>query len=214
MKPGGALDIDCSHVGHGLGSSGYQFIDTCAGRSVAPNRRWALVQRAGDNATVTLTNAKGLILDEIPNLSDGMPFVIMWSPRSNWFFANHYLGSDLDRLQIFEIVSRTVIERSDIFADATRMMVKRYPCLARNAMVVASGWKWSKNGQRIAMIVYARSDACWIEESDGRGHHAGHWDDVWMIGDIRTGKIDPASVRIRANGTASFPTTGPYAEFK
>jgi hypothetical protein len=34
-----------------------------------------------------------------------------------------------------------------------------------------------------------------------------------MIGDVRTGRIDPASIRVRRNGTAPFPHDGPYARF-
>ncbi len=32
-----------------------------------------------------------------------------------------------------------------------------------------------------------------------------------MIGDAETGRIDPASVRVRPNGTGPMPTDGPYA---
>jgi hypothetical protein len=210
---GGALDIDCSHVGGGLGGPGYQFIDTCPGRSLAPNGRWAVVQKGGEQSGVTLEDSQGRLLDEIPNLTNDMPFSILWSSRSNWFLANHYLGSDLERLRVFEIVNRTVIERSDVFADATRQAVKRYPCLGRASSVVASGWKWSRDGRRIAMTVYARPDACLVEGPKGEWRDGGRWEVLWMIGDVDSGKVEPASVRVRKNGTAPFPTTGPYAGF-
>jgi hypothetical protein len=200
-------------VADGLGGPGYQFIATCPGKSFAPNGKWALVQKGGENGGVTLVDAKGGILDEIPNLTNAMPFVIMWSPRSNWFLANHYLGSGLERLRVFEIVNRTAIERSDIFADATREAVKKYPCLGRTAMVVASGWKWSSDGRRVAMTVYARPDSCLIIEPNGQWRPGGNWEVLWMIGDVETGKIDPTSVRVRKDGTAPFPTTGSYAAF-
>ena len=211
--PGGALDADCSHVADGLGGPGYQFIATCPGKSIAPNGKWAVTKEGGESGAVTLAEAQGQELDEIPNLTNDMPFVVMWSPRSNWFLANHYLGSGLDRLRIFEIVNRSAIERSDVFADATRQIVRRYPCLGRTATVDASGWKWSRDGRRIAMTVYSRPDACWVDDPNGQGHVDGDWEVLWMIGDVETGKIDPASIRVRKNGTGPFPTTGPYADF-
>jgi hypothetical protein len=212
--PGGAMDIDCSHVGDGLGGPGYQFISTCAGRSASPDGRWAVVKRGGetgeDGGFVSLTDAGGRRLDELRALSDAMPFVLYWSPRSGWFFVNHYLGSDQDRLRVFQIVNRSAIERSSVYAEATRVMIAHYPCLGRNAEVVASGWRWSRDGQRIALIAYARPDACW--EFDGTAAHSTPgWEPLWMIGDVATGRIDPASVRVRVNGVGPMPTGGPYA---
>lgn len=163
---------------------------------------------------VMLEGPKGEELDSLPNLTNAMPFVLFWSPQSDWFFANHYEGSSLERLKVFQIVSRTAIEQSDVYADAVRQAIERYPCLGRRAAVHASGWKWSRNGRRIAMTVYARPDACLVDDRPrGSSHHAGNWEVLWMIGDVETGKIDPTSIRIRENGTAPFPTTGPYANF-
>ncbi|HEX8667925.1 MAG TPA: hypothetical protein VF727_06090 [Allosphingosinicella sp.] len=212
--PGGALDDDCSHVADGLGGPGYQFIDTCPGTSRSPDGRFAVVQKGtGDRdeqADVFLSDGKGDLLDEIPNLADHMPFVLFWSSRSDWFFVNHYLGSSQDRLRVFEIVNGTAIERSAVFAEATREMVRRFPCLGRGASVVASGWRWSRDGRRIAMIVYARPDACGHEDEHGNWRTGPGWDPLWMIGDAETGRIDPASVRVRRNGLGPMPKDGPY----
>jgi hypothetical protein len=158
---GGALDTDCSHVAGGLGGPGYQFIVDCPGRAHSPDRQFAVVQKGGaprgEEVAVFLADPAGRRLDDIAGLADGMPFVLFWSPRSTWFFANHYLGSGLERLRVFEIVNRTAVERSGAFAEATRAMVRRYPCLGRTATVHASGWKWSRDGRRIAMSEFWES---------------------------------------------------------
>ena len=210
VLPGGALDTDCSHVAAGLAGPGYQFIATCPGRSESPDGRFAVVRRGGEQGGVILSDRAGRVLDEIPSLNDAMPFVLFWSPRSTWFFANHYLGSGQDRLRVFEIVNGSAIERSAIFAEATREIVHRYPCV-RQASVAASGWRWSRDGRRIAMIVYTRPDACVEEDGEGRWVPVADWEPLWLIGDAETGRIDPASVRVRRNGVGPMPTDAPYA---
>jgi hypothetical protein len=208
---GGPLDTDCSHGAGGLGGPGYQFIATCPGRSTSPDGRFAVVQEDGEQGGVSLQDRAGKLLDDIPGLADGMPFVLFWSPRSDWFFANHYLGSGQERLRVFQIVNGSAIERSAMFAAARRAMVRRYPCLGRGASIVASGWRWSRDGRRIAMVVYARPDACGQRDQQGVWQIGPAWDPLWMIGDIETGRIDPASVRERDNGVGPMPEDGPYA---
>jgi len=211
IVPGGALDRDCSHVADGLGGPGYRFISGCPGRAASPDGRFAVSLSPQEGAK--LVDASGTLLGDIPNLSDAMPFVIFWSPRSNWFFANHYLGSGLERLRVFEIVNRTAIERSSMFAAATREMIAHYPCLGRHAsVVVASGWRWSRDGRRIAMAVYARPDSCHAEVAPGLWEPQGRWETLWMIGDAESGQIDPASVRVRTD-SGPMPSDGPYAAF-
>ena len=209
--PGGALDTDCSHVADGLAGPGYQFIVGCPGRAIAPNGRWAVEQAPGEAGGVRLSDPQGRLLDDIPSLMDGMPFVLAWSPRSDWFFANHYQGSSMEQLRVFQIVNRDAIERSAVFAEATRVAVERYPCLSRTATVYASGWRWSGDGRRIAMTVYSRPDACLVERGRGDWVPDGNWEVLWMIGDVGSGHIDPASVRVRPNGVGPMPTDGPYA---
>lgn len=175
----------------------------------APNGRWAVVRNeaAGD---VDLVGADGRILDGIPNLMDGMSIDIVWSPRGDWFYANHYLGSNLERLRVFEVVNGTIVERSSVFAEATKVMVARYPCLSRGASVVASGHRWGRDGRRIALVAYARPDACQVQRRPWDRFSGGEWQALWMIGDAETGRIDPASVRVRSGGVAPMPDDGPY----
>lgn len=210
-RPGGALDTDCSHVADGLGGPGYQFIATCRGRSLSPDGRFAVDQRGGEQSQVFLTAPDGRLLDDIPALSDAMPFVLLWSPRPGWFFANHHLGSGQERLRVFEIVNRAAIERSSILAEASREIVRRYPCLARSASIAASGWRWSRDGRRIALVAYARPDACGERDEQGGWRMGPDWHPLWMIGDAETGRIDPASVRVRGDGVGPMPEDGPYA---
>jgi hypothetical protein len=204
-----AFDTDCSHVGAEDG--GYQFIATCPGKAVSPDGQWAVVTDSGEEAGTRLENRAGELEDDLTVLRDSMPFVVFWSPRSNWFFVNHYLGSGQDRLRVFEIVNRTAVERSSVFASAIKVAVSRYPCLARGASMAASGWRWSRDGKRIAMIVYTSPAACHVEGPPGEWHQKGEWEPLWMIGDVETGRIDPASVRVRHDGVGPMPTDGPYA---
>lgn len=206
---GGALDSDCTHAGQYGG--GYQFIVTCPGKAWSPDRHWAVVAKSGEESGAQLRDSNDRIVDDLTVLWDDMPFVVYWSPKSSWFFVNHYLGSSQDRLRVFEIVNRTAIERSAIFAEATKIAVARYPCLAHHASIVASGWQWSRDGRRIAMVVYARPDACHVERSPGEWRPLGAWQTLWMIGDVETGRIDPESVRVRPDGVGPMPTDGPYA---
>ena len=208
---GGALDTDCSHVGER--GTGYQFIVTCPGEAKSPDSRLAVVQAGDESGHVYLADATGKLLDDLPSLMDSMPFVLVWAPRGNWFFANHYLGSGQERLKVFEVVNGNAVERSAIFAEATRTMVGRYPCLARGGSVAASGWRWSRDGRRIALVAYARPDACHFETRPGLWEPRGTWQSLWMIGEAETGRIDPASVRVRPGGVGAIPTDGSYALF-
>src|SRR5690349_470286 len=88
---GGALDADCTHVGPYGG--GYQFILTCPGRAWSPDRKWAVVTISGEESGAQLRDSSDRMVDDLTALWDDMPFVVYWSPKSSWFFVNHYLGS-------------------------------------------------------------------------------------------------------------------------
>ena len=47
--------------------------------------------------------------------------------------------------------------------------------------MVASGWRWSRDGRRILLVAYSRPDACALEP--GEKGPAGDWEALWMIGD-------------------------------
>ena len=209
---GPVLSLDCDGVGREPGASAYTFRPPCAGRSIAPNRRWG-VEAIADTGAVRLAGPDGRTIDDIATLADAMPFVLEWSPRSDWFFVNHSLGGGHERLRLFQIVNRSVVERSALFAGAIEEMVRRYPCLGRGAQVRASGHRWSADGRRVALAAYAPADACVERRGAGDFVTNGTWEPLWMIGDSATGRIDPASVRVRAGGNGSLPTDGAYADF-
>jgi hypothetical protein len=172
-------------------------------------------QKGGEPGGVSLAEAEGEFLDDLPQLMDGMPFVLFWSPRSDWFLVNHYQGSTMEQLRVFQIVNREAIERSAVFAEAAKIMVVRHPCLARrkSGRVYASGWRWSRDGRRIALVAYAHPAACIPPAANPSGHGDEHVDSLWMIGDAQSGRIDPASVRVRPGGLGDLPTKGPYEGF-
>lgn len=209
---GQALVVDCDGVGRDPGATAYTFRPPCAGRSIAPNGRWGVEVIAGTGA-VRLAGPNGVTIDDIPNLTDGMPFVLEWSSRPDWFFVNHALGRGEERLRVFQIVNRSVVERSALFAEASREMVRRYPCLGRNGAVRASGRRWSGDGRSVALVAYAPTDACLVRGAAGDFAIEGAWEPLWMIGEVETGQIDPASVRARAGGIADLPPDGAYAAF-
>lgn len=207
---GRAAEPDCSAVGREPGASAYTFQSPCAGRSIAPNGRWGveMIARTGE---VRLAGPDGLTIDDIASLADGMPFVLEWSPRSDWIFVNHAVGRGEERLRLFQIVNGSVVERSALFAEASREMVRRYPCLGRAGAVRVSGRRWSADGGRVALVAYAPTDACLVRRGAGDFAVEGEWQPLWMIGEAESGQIDPDSVRASAGGLAEIPTDGPYA---
>lgn len=209
---GQTLIVDCEAVGREPGATAYAFHPPCAGRSIAPNGRWG-VEVIASTGVVRLAGPDGLTIDDIPSLTDGMPFVLEWSPRSDWFFVNHSLGRGEERLRVFQIVNRSVVERSALFAEATREMVRRFPCLARNGEVRASGRSWSGDGRRIALAAYAPTDACLVQRGPGDFAVEGEWQPLWMVGAAESGRIDADSVRVRPGGSGDLPSEGPYAAF-
>src|SRR5688572_18342076 len=160
---GTVVDGGCRHSGTNADGS-VQFILTCPQTSRSPDGSWALVHTrsvgAEERYRVYVADAEGREVGDIPNLNDAMPFVLRWSPQPNWFFVNHYLGSSLERLRVFELVDHGLVERSDLLASATRVMVDRYPCLAKVTTVAVSGWRWGRDGRRVVMDAYVRPDTC------------------------------------------------------
>ena len=205
-------DADCSGVGREPGASAYTFQSPCAGRSIAPNGRWG-VEMIAPTGAVRLAGPDGLSIDDIASLADGLPFVLEWSPRSDWFFVNHSLGRGEERLRLFQIINRSVVERSALFAEASREMVRRFPCLGRGGEVRVSGRRWSADGSRVALVAYAPADACLVRRGAGDFAVEGDLQPLWMIGEVESGRIDPATVRTHAGGIAELPSDGPYAAF-
>lgn len=202
-----ALDANCADVGGDV-KHGYQFIVTCAGRSYSPDRRYSIVQRAYNERQpqIEVRDARGRTIATLKSLSDDMPFRVFWSRDSRWFFVNHHVGSFMDVMQLFEIVGGSVVERDALVRSAVRTATRRFPCLPSRG-VLPNGGRWLPDGRRIVLVTISRPGAC----ADSTRHRR-DWKPLWMIGDARTGRIDPQSVRIaRGDGELREPRNGPYA---
>lgn len=204
-----ALDTDCKSVG-GDAKSGYQFIPTCAGRALSPDRRYAIVLHAyrDNQPPIELQDARGRVLGKLPGLRDDMPFRVFWAPNSRWVFVNHHVGSFMDEMQVFEIVGDRVFERKALNRSATRVAVGRYPCLPEN-MVLPNGTRWTRDGRHIVLVTVSAPYAC-----SEFGKRPGTFKELWMIGDARTGRILPTSIRVDHSITRLIePRDGIYARF-
>lgn len=204
----GALQTDCK-LGGKQADGSYQFVATCAGRSLSPDGHFAIVQRAydDDQPPIELQTAQGLTLAKLPSLSDDMPFSVSWAPSSQWFYVNHHVGSFMDLLQVFEIVDHSAVERPALVNSAVQIATSRYPCLAPQ-MVLPNGTRWAPDSRHIVMVTLSRPDAC----SPDFSKHPGNWHSLWMIGDARTGTVDAASVRVQPDDKPlQVPSDGVYA---
>lgn len=205
----GALQTDCELGGKAPDGS-VQFVVTCAGRAVSPDGKFAVVQRTYQDVQppIELQDGAGHTLQKIKRLTDDMPFLVSWSPDSRWFYVNHHVGSFMDVLEVYEIVGRHALPRPGLGRSAVRTVVKRYPCL-RPAMVLPNGARWSGDSHRIVIWTISRSDSC----SGEYGTRRGTWRPLWMIGDVRSGRIDPASIRVQPDDAPfADPGDGAYAQ--
>lgn len=204
----GALQTDCKLGGQG--KAGYQFVATCPGRARSPDGRFAVVQRAyrDRQPPIELRDAKGRLVATLPSLSDDMPFTVHWAPNSRWFFVNHHVGSFMDVLRIFEIADGKPIERPALVRAAVRIASRRYPCL-RPDMILPSGTRWARGGSAIVLVTISRADACSAEYT----RRPGSWQPLWMIGDVRTAKVDARSIQVdRGNTGLREPRGGLYSQ--
>ncbi|MDF7775048.1 hypothetical protein P1X14_07310 [Sphingomonas sp. AOB5] len=203
----GAFQTDCRLGGEQTEGS-YQFVVECPGKAWSPDRRFAVVQRPyrQKQPVVELQDARGRTLTRFPTLTDEMPFTVHWAPNSRRFFVNHYVGSSMSVLRVFEIVGQRAVERRALPDAAVRIATRRYPCLPPH-QVLPNGARWTRDSQRIVLVTISRPDAC------GDFYQPrGDWQSLWMIGDMATGRIDPASIRVdRGNTGLTMPRDGAYS---
>jgi hypothetical protein len=203
----GALQTDC-RLGGPQQNGGYQFVATCAGQSVSPDGHFAVVQKAYQNTqpAIELRDGRGRVLRKLRSLSDDMPFSVFWAPNSRWFFVNHHVGSFMDTLQVFQIVAGGAVERNALPKAAASIAATRYPCLYPR-MVNPNGFKWSPDSKRIVIFTVSRTDAC-----TDFARRPGNWHSLWMIGEIQTGQIERASIRVQPDDRPlRMPNNGPYS---
>jgi len=216
----GALDGDCKHAGVNP-DGGVQFISTCPQRSTSPDRRWTLVQTPAVGSEeayeVYILANDGAKVSGVPGLNDGMPFDLHWSPRPNWFFVNHHVGSFLDQPEIYEIVDGAVVRRAETSKEGLKQAQRISPCLRNLNWDWATGlaYGWSSDGRKIAWLFTTRPDACVGLDHEGEIPPEKRWKSFYMISDAETGAIVPGSIRIdESEGPAVLPKDGPYAEFQ
>ena len=195
--PGDASQCGEQRVGRG----GYSFTSLCRGQAPSFDRRYYVVKNAGLGTGVgVVRGGTGESLADLGPLDTGAPFTLFWSPVGYRFFANQRPQSGRERFHLFEMRRDRVVE-SQALDDAAREVLRtRRPCLTDNDVAV-SGLRWSRDGRSIALLVCARREGC---------AGTGNWQLLWMIGDARTGQIDPQSIRLR-RGRAPLPADGPYA---
>ncbi len=185
-------------VSHG----GYRFLPLCRGQAPSFDRRYYVVKNPGIGTGVGLVRGgSGESLADLAALDSGAPFTLFWSPVEHRFYANQQAVGQTERFRLFATRDDGhVVESQSLVAAAREALRARRPCLGAEDVAV-SGIRWSRDGRRIALLVYARREAC---------GGLGNWRPVWVIGDSRQGTIDPASIRVR-HGRAPLPADGPYA---
>lgn len=183
------------------GRGGYRFTSLCRGQAPSFDRHYYVVKNAGLGTGVgVVRGGSGESIADLGLLDTGAPFTLFWSPTEYRFFANQRPQGDRERFHLFEMRRDRVVE-SHALDDAAREVLRtRRPCLTDDDVAV-SGLRWSRDGGRIALLVYARREGC---------GGTGNWQLLWMIGDSRTGRIDPQSIRLR-RGRVPLPADGPYA---
>lgn len=197
----GALSTDCKASGFSRDHRVYQIVATCPGRATSPDGRLAIVQRAyrDRQPPIELQDAKGRTLARLGSVSDDMPLTILWSPDSHWVAVNHHVGSFMDELHLFAIAGQTIVERPALVKAAKQHAVRRYPCLTPDA-VLPNALRWSRDSRHLVLVTVSSLYAC----SDTA--RKGDWFPLWMIGDVRAGRVDPTSLRVdKADGPLKEP---------
>ena len=122
----------------------------------------------------------------------------VWSARSDWFLVNHYQRLDhgaaagLPDRQWSMVSERSACSRRDQDHEV------RYGRLRRSGAVYASGWRWSRDGRRIAV-----RHLCSYGGLPGRARRGqfdfgrGDWEPHWIDRRGGTGALDPAATRVR-----------------
>lgn len=197
VAPPGETGCGEQRVIHG----GYRFLPRCRGQASSFDRLYYVVKNAGIGTGVGLVRGgSGESLADLAWLDTNAPFNLFWSPVDHRFFANRQDPGRVERFRLFAVRGDRIAESEGLSDAARAVLLARRPCLDPEDVAV-SGIRWSRDGRRIALLVYARREAC---------AGMGNWRPLWMIGDSLTGAIEPESIRIR-HGRDPLPADGPYA---
>lgn len=203
------------------GDGAVRFRLTCPGSSVSPDGHWKITltpPTGGDEEIydVLVEDAAGRAVGSVRGLNDGMPFVLRWSPRRDWFLINHYAGSGLERPRVFEITPTGVVEHRRHLEVGLAKAHEISPCLPVGKMeATGSGLKWSRDGRRLAWVFTTRPDMCvFYGDMSGPVPADKQWKPFMMISDVQTGAIVDRSVRLLPDdGKWDVPADGPYRDF-
>jgi hypothetical protein len=219
---GNALQQDCEDAGAEVEGT-VQFIAECPLRSSSPDRQWTLVQTSSDqqgNYHDFIEDARGQAVGEVPGLNDDMPFVLVWSPRKEWFAVQHHVGSFMDVPEIFQITPRGVIKRDEFAHAAQARAHNMYPCLpsdGKDIWLAGSIFKLSRDGAKLAWAFTTRPNMCNFDGPPKSQEEQMPWHSFLMISDLDTGEIVRGSVRVLPDNKAfaeiRLPTNGPYKDF-
>lgn len=222
---GNALDQECARGGlEPYGRA--QFFAGCPLRAPSPDGRWTFVQtasRAGKyDYQIYVEDAGGHVVGDVPGLADAMPYVLVWSPRPNWFAVSHHVGSFQDRPEIFQITSSGIVKHDQFAHEAAVAARKLYPCMPDVSTLqrdLLHGWMygWSRDGKKIAWRFTTDLEVCLPRDYTGSIPPKWQWDPFLMISDVETGRIDPGSLRLLSDENDPafdrLPTDGPYSAF-
>lgn len=213
----GAIDGDCGHSGKNPNGT-FQFMAPCPTSFASPDGRWSLSmgEETDQGAPVTLLKGDGSKFASIPQLSDDMPFQVLWSPRPNWFLVSHHVGSFMDRPEVYEITEHGVVSHDEFRRQGLRLAQRHFPCLPQQRGDWANGVTigLSRDGRRLAWVFVTRTDMC-SEEWGGKTVPIDrNWKNILMISDVVTGEIVPGSVHlIESLDKIELPRDAMYAEF-
>jgi hypothetical protein len=224
----GALDSDCAHGGSNPDGS-VQFIPTCPASSRSLDGVWTLqtTKPVGPDEAyqVLIADRQGRRIGPVPNLNDHMPFVLRWSPRPRWFLINHWVGSFMETPRVFEITDDGVVEHDAFKVAGQAMAIRLNPCLGDGSFeancgvprariwAAGTGQRWSRDGRRLIWNFATRTDACMEGDEFGSIQPDDQWQAFYMISEVESGKVDPASIRMIGDDDRRLPTDGPYADF-
>ena len=216
---GETLPDNCEHSGSSA-NGGFSFIFTCPQRSESPDGKYALTiddYRYEDGEEVyrlyATDNADRREFD-IAELNDAFPFVLFWSPRPGWFAVEHYRGSGLAEVKVFEIASDGVRERDSFNISAHSAYAGKFPCLAPFDGGSNRGriQGWSADGRHLAWTMMTRLDVCMEVGEIGPVPLEKQVFPVSVISDLDTGEVVEGSVRVLDWDNLTMPKDGRYAQ--
>ena len=214
------VDADnCEHSGP-QSDGGIAFIFTCPQFSRSPDGNATVVvddyryENGEESYRVYATYGASGREMEIAGLNDALPFTLFWSPKPGRFAVEHYRGSGLATVKVFEITADEVLEQVSFNAPALAAYAANIPCLTNLGGSSNRGriQGWSPDGRYLAWTMMTRLDACMEPDEYGSVPPEKQVSPVSVISNLNTGEVVANSVRVLDWEDLSMPTDGPYAQ--